>query len=361
MSDFVTFDEALEKLQVDAEELKEMISDEEIRAFRDGGKLKFKRAEIEHLKEQLDTEPTIILSSDEDIPSLVEGYEDAPAIVDAGDEEMPMIEGIGKEALEEAPAVAGAAEIEEAAGIEEIVEEEPAVAEIEEVAGIEEIVEEEPAVAEAAEVEEVAGIEEIVEEEPAVAEAAEVEEVAGIEEIVEEEPAVAEIEEPAFELPPDEEPEMVIEEIAEETAPTMVIDELEDGIAATVEMAPMEELADIGLKEDTVAPPDEFAMGDLEEIESATVVGEEDLIMPLEGEDELVAEPELEEELEEKAFAHAVSAPAEVYAPVHPIFTVMLIFGILVLIFAGIVVVDLVREPVEMPGYLKDICEALLG
>ena len=47
--DFVSFEKALRELQMRSEELKKLVSEGEIRAFRDGESMKFKREDIEGL------------------------------------------------------------------------------------------------------------------------------------------------------------------------------------------------------------------------------------------------------------------------------------------------------------------------
>ena len=55
--DFVSLEKALKELRLKEEELKRLVSDGEIRAFRDADKMKFKREDIERLKQ--DTGKTI--------------------------------------------------------------------------------------------------------------------------------------------------------------------------------------------------------------------------------------------------------------------------------------------------------------
>ena len=49
--DFVSFEKALRELQMRSEELKKLVSEGEIRAFRDGESMKFKREDIDSLSE----------------------------------------------------------------------------------------------------------------------------------------------------------------------------------------------------------------------------------------------------------------------------------------------------------------------
>ena len=47
--EFFTFDEVLKKLQIDETRLKRLVSEGEIRAFREGDEMKFRRADVENL------------------------------------------------------------------------------------------------------------------------------------------------------------------------------------------------------------------------------------------------------------------------------------------------------------------------
>lgn len=48
--DFVSFEKALRELELQDDELKKLVSEGEIRAFREGGSIKFKREDIERLR-----------------------------------------------------------------------------------------------------------------------------------------------------------------------------------------------------------------------------------------------------------------------------------------------------------------------
>lgn len=52
--DFFSFDEALEELKLKEEELKRLVSEGEIRAFRKGDTMKLRRADVETLRAELD-------------------------------------------------------------------------------------------------------------------------------------------------------------------------------------------------------------------------------------------------------------------------------------------------------------------
>jgi excisionase family DNA binding protein len=51
--DFFSFDEALNQLNLREEELKRLVSEGEIRAFREGDTMKLRRADVENLKKEL--------------------------------------------------------------------------------------------------------------------------------------------------------------------------------------------------------------------------------------------------------------------------------------------------------------------
>ncbi len=51
--DFYSFDEALNQLNLKEEELKRLVSEGEIRAFREGDTMKLRRADVENLKKEL--------------------------------------------------------------------------------------------------------------------------------------------------------------------------------------------------------------------------------------------------------------------------------------------------------------------
>ncbi|MHC4829333.1 MAG: MerR family transcriptional regulator [Planctomycetota bacterium] len=62
MADYLSFDDVLNELMVDDEELKKLVSQGELRGFRDGMSMKFKREDVMNLRRGRDTEPTIILT-----------------------------------------------------------------------------------------------------------------------------------------------------------------------------------------------------------------------------------------------------------------------------------------------------------
>jgi hypothetical protein len=63
MVEYFSFEEVMRELELSEEDLKRMVSEGELRAFRDENKMKFKVEDVEHLKKGRITEPTIILPS----------------------------------------------------------------------------------------------------------------------------------------------------------------------------------------------------------------------------------------------------------------------------------------------------------
>lgn len=59
--ELIGFDEALKLLQISETELQGMVARGELRAYRAGGAMKFKRADVDGLRRQRETEPTIII------------------------------------------------------------------------------------------------------------------------------------------------------------------------------------------------------------------------------------------------------------------------------------------------------------
>ena len=61
--EYFSFEDVMSELELGEEELKRMVSEGELRAFRDENKMKFKKEDVESLKKGRITEPTIILPS----------------------------------------------------------------------------------------------------------------------------------------------------------------------------------------------------------------------------------------------------------------------------------------------------------
>lgn len=60
--DFVSFDKALRQLEMESTELKKLVSEGEIRAFRDGSSMKFKRADLDNLVPELEMDDELDFS-----------------------------------------------------------------------------------------------------------------------------------------------------------------------------------------------------------------------------------------------------------------------------------------------------------
>ncbi|MBI2932899.1 MAG: helix-turn-helix domain-containing protein [Planctomycetes bacterium] len=63
MVDYFSFEDVMKELALSEEDLKRMVSEGELRAFRDENKMKFKKEDVDNLKKARVTEPTIILPS----------------------------------------------------------------------------------------------------------------------------------------------------------------------------------------------------------------------------------------------------------------------------------------------------------
>ncbi|MHC4660519.1 MAG: helix-turn-helix domain-containing protein, partial [Planctomycetota bacterium] len=85
MAEFYSFEEVMQELQIDEEELKRLISQGELRGFRDGDEIKFRRDDVHNLKKTRETEPTIILTDSDHEIRLPE--EDGDLIVDDADKD----------------------------------------------------------------------------------------------------------------------------------------------------------------------------------------------------------------------------------------------------------------------------------
>jgi hypothetical protein len=59
--DYLSFDDALRELQMQEAELRALVSQGKLRAFRDENTLKFRRTDVESLRKQRETEPTLVL------------------------------------------------------------------------------------------------------------------------------------------------------------------------------------------------------------------------------------------------------------------------------------------------------------
>lgn len=66
MVDYFSFDEVMGELEVSEEELRRMVSEGELRAFRSENKMKFRKEDVEVLQTGKESEPTIILPTDDE-------------------------------------------------------------------------------------------------------------------------------------------------------------------------------------------------------------------------------------------------------------------------------------------------------
>jgi len=74
--EYMTFQEVLEELQIDEEELKRLVSNAELRGFRAGSSMKFKRDDVMNLKQGRETEPTIILTDSDQEMGIAESSDE---------------------------------------------------------------------------------------------------------------------------------------------------------------------------------------------------------------------------------------------------------------------------------------------
>jgi len=70
MGDLIEFTEAKQFLQMEDAELQGLVTKGELRAFRSGGTMKFKRADVENFKRERETEPTIIIPAEDQAASV---------------------------------------------------------------------------------------------------------------------------------------------------------------------------------------------------------------------------------------------------------------------------------------------------
>lgn len=97
--EFLSFEEALRELRLKEEELKRLVSEGEIRAFRDGETVKLRKKDVEDLRSELSGGEVVDLGS----PSAEELVFEDDTDLDAGmaTEEIPEADTILEEAVEE--------------------------------------------------------------------------------------------------------------------------------------------------------------------------------------------------------------------------------------------------------------------
>ena len=131
--DFFSFDEALNQLNLKEEELKRLVSEGEIRAFREGDTMKLRRVDVENLKKELMGGEVVDLGgAGEDLV-----FEDDLEVEEAGmaTEEISDMDTLPEEEVEDVGEVALE---EEALEEEELEEEAPAVVPVRRAAAAEE-------------------------------------------------------------------------------------------------------------------------------------------------------------------------------------------------------------------------------
>ena len=84
--DMFDFQQALSELQMSEAELQNLVARGDLRAFRSGGTMKFRREDLDTIKGERETEPTIIIPPGE--PSL---HDSGPIAIDLGDAEMAAV------------------------------------------------------------------------------------------------------------------------------------------------------------------------------------------------------------------------------------------------------------------------------
>jgi hypothetical protein len=100
--EMIGFEEAMRRLQLSEEELQNLVTSGTLRAFRSGGETKFKVADLDGLKKERETEPTIIIPAatgaeggSEDIkvemPADVVVDESAQTVVGSGEAGTPTV------------------------------------------------------------------------------------------------------------------------------------------------------------------------------------------------------------------------------------------------------------------------------
>lgn len=130
MSDeFFSFDEALDELRLKEEELKRLVSEGEIRAFRKGDTMKLRRSDVESLRAELSGGEIVDLgeSTEELVFEDDAGFDDGMATQEIADVDTIIeddIEDVGELQLEEDESVVAATPIRRQSALSPVVEEE---------------------------------------------------------------------------------------------------------------------------------------------------------------------------------------------------------------------------------------------
>ncbi len=123
MSDeFFSFDEALNELRLKEEELKRLVSEGEIRAFRKGETMKLRRSDVESLRSELQGGEVVDLGDDL-VEELVFEEEPAAEPVGMATEAISDLDTILEDPLDDAPAPEMTQLIDEDLELEEVLDE----------------------------------------------------------------------------------------------------------------------------------------------------------------------------------------------------------------------------------------------
>ncbi len=123
MSDeFFSFDEALNELRLKEEELKRLVSEGEIRAFRKGETMKLRRSDVESLRSELQGGEVVDLGEDL-VEELVFEEEPAAEPVGMATEAISDLDTILEDPLDDAPAPEVTQVIDEDLELEEVLDE----------------------------------------------------------------------------------------------------------------------------------------------------------------------------------------------------------------------------------------------
>jgi len=127
--EFFSFDEALDELRLKEEELKRLVSEGEIRAFRKGDTMKLRRSDVESLRAELSGGEIVDLgeSTEELVFEDDAGFDDGMATQEIADVDTIIedgIEDVGELELEDEPEIAAAAPIRRQSALTPVEEEE---------------------------------------------------------------------------------------------------------------------------------------------------------------------------------------------------------------------------------------------
>ena len=104
--DYLSFDKALMELRLRSEELRRMVSEGEIRAFREGETMKFKREDVDALAARREGEEQLVFADalEDDTGMVTEELSDADTLL--AEEEIVEVTEVRTERPRSAPAVA---------------------------------------------------------------------------------------------------------------------------------------------------------------------------------------------------------------------------------------------------------------